>query len=78
MTSIALITGAMSAPLHRTRTDAYLEVMRVNFDSCGVQAAEQLADVMAWLLGEGAARLAGQRIAVDGGFTTVRPIVKSL
>lgn len=42
----------------------------------GVQTAEQVAHVMAWLLGEGAARLTGQVIAVDGGFTTVRPLVK--
>jgi NAD(P)-dependent dehydrogenase (short-subunit alcohol dehydrogenase family) len=42
----------------------------------GVQTAEQVAEVMAWLLGEGAARLTGQVIAVDGGFTTVRPLVK--
>jgi NAD(P)-dependent dehydrogenase (short-subunit alcohol dehydrogenase family) len=42
----------------------------------GVQTADQVAEVMAWLLGEGAARLTGQVIAVDGGFTTVRPLVK--
>jgi NAD(P)-dependent dehydrogenase (short-subunit alcohol dehydrogenase family) len=42
----------------------------------GVQSAEQVADVMAWLLGDGAMRLTGQVIAVDGGFTTVRPLVK--
>jgi NAD(P)-dependent dehydrogenase (short-subunit alcohol dehydrogenase family) len=45
----------------------------------GVQTADQVADVMAWLLGTagpGAARLTGQVIAVDGGFTTVRPLVK--
>jgi NAD(P)-dependent dehydrogenase (short-subunit alcohol dehydrogenase family) len=45
----------------------------------GVQTADQVADVMAWLLGtagQGAARLTGQVIAVDGGFTTVRPLVK--
>lgn len=42
----------------------------------GVQTAEQVASVMAWLLGDGAARLTGQVIAVDGGFTTVRPLVK--
>ena len=42
----------------------------------GVQTAEQVADVMAWLLGDGASRLTGQVIAVDGGFTTVRPLVK--
>lgn len=42
----------------------------------GVQTADQVADVMAWLLGDGADRLTGQVIAVDGGFTTVRPLVK--
>ena len=42
----------------------------------GVQKADQVADVMAWLLGDGASRLTGQVIAVDGGFTTVRPLVK--
>jgi len=42
----------------------------------GVQTADQVAAVMAWLLGDGAARLTGQVIAVDGGFTTVRPLVK--
>jgi NAD(P)-dependent dehydrogenase (short-subunit alcohol dehydrogenase family) len=42
----------------------------------GVQTADQVAEVMAWLLGGGTARLTGQVIAVDGGFTTVRPLVK--
>ncbi len=42
----------------------------------GVQSAEQVADAMAWLLGPAATRLTGQVIAVDGGFTTVRPLVK--
>ena len=42
----------------------------------GVQTAEQVADVMAWLLGDSAARITGQVIAVDGGFTTVRPLVR--
>ena len=42
----------------------------------GVQTAAQVADTMAWLLSDGAARITGQVIAVDGGFTTVRPLVK--
>ncbi|MEY2893532.1 MAG: hypothetical protein RJA98_3440 [Pseudomonadota bacterium] len=42
----------------------------------GVQSAAQVADAMAWLLSDGAARLTGQVIAVDGGFTTVRPLVR--
>jgi NAD(P)-dependent dehydrogenase (short-subunit alcohol dehydrogenase family) len=42
----------------------------------GIQSAEQVADVMAFLLGDGAARMTGQILAVDGGFTTVRPLVR--
>ena len=42
----------------------------------GVQTAAQVADVMAWLLSDAAARITGQVIAVDGGFTAVRPLVK--
>jgi NAD(P)-dependent dehydrogenase (short-subunit alcohol dehydrogenase family) len=42
----------------------------------GVQSADQVAEVMSWLLSDGAARLTGQVIAVDGGFTTIRPLVK--
>jgi NAD(P)-dependent dehydrogenase (short-subunit alcohol dehydrogenase family) len=42
----------------------------------GVQEAGQVADVMAWLLGPQAARVTGQVVPVDGGFTSVRPLVK--
>jgi NAD(P)-dependent dehydrogenase (short-subunit alcohol dehydrogenase family) len=42
----------------------------------GVQSADEVAAVMDWLLAPEAARLTGQVIAVDGGFTTVRPLVK--
>jgi NAD(P)-dependent dehydrogenase (short-subunit alcohol dehydrogenase family) len=42
----------------------------------GIQTAEQVADVMAFLLSEASSRVTGQIIAVDGGFTTVRPLVR--
>jgi enoyl-[acyl-carrier-protein] reductase (NADH) len=41
-----------------------------------VQTAEQIAEVMAFLLSASASRITGQCIAVDGGFTTIRPLVK--
>jgi len=42
----------------------------------GVQTADQVAGVMAWLLSEGSTRLTGQVLPVDGGFAAVRPLVK--
>jgi NAD(P)-dependent dehydrogenase (short-subunit alcohol dehydrogenase family) len=41
-----------------------------------VQTAEQVAEVMSWLLGDGATCLTVQVIAAEGGFTTVRLLVQ--
>jgi NAD(P)-dependent dehydrogenase (short-subunit alcohol dehydrogenase family) len=42
----------------------------------GVQTADEVAAAMDWLLSPNSARLTGQVLAVDGGFTTVRPLVR--
>ena len=69
MTETPLTAGMLKVPAMR-------EGAGRQYPLGGVQTAEQVAGVMAWLLGDGASRLTGQIIAVDGGFTTVRPLVK--
>jgi NAD(P)-dependent dehydrogenase (short-subunit alcohol dehydrogenase family) len=69
MTDTPMTAGMLKVPAMR-------EGAARQYPLVGVQSADQVAEVMAWLLGDGAARLTGQVIAVDGGFTTVRPLVK--
>ena len=58
------------------RLDAMREGAARQYPLAGIQSAGQVADVMAWLLSDGAARITGQVIPVDGGFSFVRPLVK--
>jgi NAD(P)-dependent dehydrogenase (short-subunit alcohol dehydrogenase family) len=41
-----------------------------------IGSAEEIAEVMAWLLSDAARRVTGQIWTVDGGFTAIRPLVK--
>lgn len=58
------------------RADAMREGAGKQYPLGGLQTSAQVADTMAWLLSEQASRITGQVIAVDGGFTTVRPLVR--
>ncbi|MEZ5621934.1 MAG: SDR family oxidoreductase [Burkholderiaceae bacterium] len=69
MTDTPMTAGMLKLPAMR-------EAAARQYPLGGVQAASDVAEVMAWLLGPEAARLTGQVIAVDGGFTTIRPLVK--
>ncbi len=74
----AVAPGMTETPMTASmlRVDAMRDGAGKQYPLGGVQAAAQVADAMAWLLSEGAARITGQVIAVDGGFTTIRPLVR--
>ena len=42
----------------------------------GIGEPDELANLMAWLLSEQAARVTGQVWSLDGGFSAIRPLVK--
>jgi len=42
----------------------------------GIGSPEELAELMFWLLSDSAARITGQIWAMDGGFASIRPLVK--
>ena len=74
----AVAPGMTDTPMtaNMLRADAMREGAGKQYPLGGVQTAAQVADTMVWLLSEHAARITGQVIAVDGGFTTVRPLVR--
>jgi NAD(P)-dependent dehydrogenase (short-subunit alcohol dehydrogenase family) len=42
----------------------------------GIGAPDELAELMAWLLSDHGARVTGQVWSLDGGFSSIRPLVK--
>ncbi len=64
----------LTAPL--LKSDAFREAATKQYPLAGLQSARDVAGVMAWLLSDEASRLTGQILPVDGGFTSVRPLVK--
>ncbi len=58
------------------RLDAVREAAGRQYPLGGVQGPAAVADAMAWLLSDAAARITGQVLPVDGGFTAVRPLLK--
>jgi NAD(P)-dependent dehydrogenase (short-subunit alcohol dehydrogenase family) len=56
--------------------DAMRQGAEKQYPLAGINSANDVADVMSWLLSTQAQRITGQTIAVDGGFSRIRPLVR--
>jgi NAD(P)-dependent dehydrogenase (short-subunit alcohol dehydrogenase family) len=74
----AVAPGLTETPMTAgiTRNPAMREGAGRQYPLGGINRAEDVAEAAWWLLGDGAARITGQVVAVDGGFTAIRPLVK--
>jgi NAD(P)-dependent dehydrogenase (short-subunit alcohol dehydrogenase family) len=52
------------------------EVAARQYPLPGIGTADELAGLMAWLLSDAAGRVTGQVWSLDGGFSSIRPLVK--
>ena len=57
-------------------SDLTREMAAKQYPITGIGNAADVADLMAWLISEAAARVTGQVWSIDGGFSSIRPIVK--
>jgi NAD(P)-dependent dehydrogenase (short-subunit alcohol dehydrogenase family) len=57
-------------------SDLTREIAAKQYPLKGIGSAEDVADLMAWLLSESARRVTGQIWSIDGGFSSIRPMVK--
>lgn len=74
----AVAPGLTDTPLTAPmlKLDVQREAAARQYPLGGIQQADDVAAAIAWLLSEQAARITGQIVPVDGGFTTVRPLVR--
>jgi NAD(P)-dependent dehydrogenase (short-subunit alcohol dehydrogenase family) len=74
----AVVPGIMETPATTgiLATAAAREIAARQYPLPGIGSASELAGLMAWLLSEQAARVTGQVWSLDGGFSTIRPLVR--
>ncbi len=62
-------SGVIASPVAR-------EAAARQYPLPGIGSADELAGLMSWLLSDSAARVTGQVWSLDGGFSSIRPLVK--
>jgi NAD(P)-dependent dehydrogenase (short-subunit alcohol dehydrogenase family) len=74
----AVSPGMTETPLSAgmLKLEAQREAAARQYPLGGIQGAADVAGVVAWLLSDDAARITGQILPVDGGFTAIRPLVR--
>jgi NAD(P)-dependent dehydrogenase (short-subunit alcohol dehydrogenase family) len=74
----AVSPGLLDTPASATilSSDLMREIAAKQYPIKGIGNAEDVADLMAWLVSETAQRVTGQVWSIDGGFSSIRPAVK--
>ena len=74
----AVSPGILNTPASANllSSDLMREIAAKQYPIKGIGNAEEVADLMAWLLSEKAQRVTGQVWSIDGGFSCIRPLVK--
>jgi NAD(P)-dependent dehydrogenase (short-subunit alcohol dehydrogenase family) len=74
----AVAPALTETPLTATmlKHEAMRQGAEKQYPLAGINSASEVADVMSWLLSVQAQRITGQTIAVDGGFSRIRPLVR--
>lgn len=74
----AISPGILNTPASTNLLNGELmrEIAAKQYPIKGIGNADDVADLMAWLLSEKAQRVTGQIWSIDGGFSSIRPLVK--
>jgi NAD(P)-dependent dehydrogenase (short-subunit alcohol dehydrogenase family) len=74
----AVSPGLLNTPASANLLSSELmrEIAAKQYPIKGIGNTEDVADLMAWLLSEKAQRVTGQVWSIDGGFSSIRPLVK--